>query len=228
MRTFFLFWLLTWVTGNPILAGAIILLLFGGSYVLYSRRLYRARQAWRDVGRIRELRAELAINPENAKARSDLGEVLARKGRFDEALVNLKRAITRCDDQPDTNFYLGWTRLALGDLEQGRRYIMRALELNPRFGYGEPHLRLGDYFFARGEYKEAIPHYEAFRAIHSSGVEGLYKLGECYLAIGDRVRGIEVLREAASVFRAAPWYRRQEERAWGRKAVRTLRKSGRA
>ncbi len=226
MRTFLLFWLLTWVTGNPILAGVIILLLFGGSYLLYSRRLYRFRQVWRDVARIRELRAELAINPENAKARSDLGEMLARKGRFAEALPHLEKAITRCDDQPDTNFYLGWTHLALGDMEQGRRYIMRALELNPRFGYGEPHLRLGDYFFARGEHKEAIPHYEAFRDIYTSGVEGLYKLGECYLATGQREKATDVLRGAVSAFQTAPWYRRQEERAWGRKAKRTLRRAG--
>jgi tetratricopeptide (TPR) repeat protein len=228
MRTFFLFVLLSWITGNPILAGAIILLLFGGSYLLYSRRLYRFRQAWRDVARVRELRAELAVNPENAKARSDLGEMLARKGRFGEALPHLERAITRCDDQPDTNFYLGWTYLALGDLERGRRYVNRALELNSRFGYGEPHLRLGDFFFARGEYKEAIPHYEAFRAIYTSGVEGLYKLGECYLAADQREKGIEVLREGVEAFRAAPWYRRQEERAWGRKAKRALRKAGRS
>ena len=53
MRTFFLFVLLSWVTGNPILAGAIILLILGGSYLLYSRRLYRLRQAWLDLGRIR-------------------------------------------------------------------------------------------------------------------------------------------------------------------------------
>lgn len=226
MRTFLLFWLLTWITGNPILAGAIILLLFGGSYLLYSRRLYRFRRVWRDLARIRELRAELAVNPENAKARSDLGEALARKGRFDDALIHLEKAITRCDDQADTNFYLGWTYLALGDLEQGRRYIMRALELNPRFGYGEPHLRLGNYFFARGEYKEAIPHYEAFRDIYSSGVEGLYKLGECYLAVGEREKGIEALREAVGAFRSAPWYRRQEDRSWGRKARWALRKAG--
>lgn len=228
MRTFLLFWLLTWVTGNPILAAAIILLLFGGSYLLYSRRLYRVRQAWRDVARIRELQAELAVNPENAKARSDLGEILARKGRFDEALVHLEKAITRCDDQPDTNFYLGWTHLALGDLEHGHQSIMRALELNPRFGYGEPHLCLGDFFFVRAEYNQAIPHYEAFRAIYSSGVEGLYKLGECYLATGQREKGIEVLREAVGAFSSAPWYRRQEDRAWGRKARRALRKAGRA
>jgi hypothetical protein len=53
MRTFFLFVLLSWVTGNPILAGAIILLILGGSSLLYSRRLYRLRQAWLDLGRIR-------------------------------------------------------------------------------------------------------------------------------------------------------------------------------
>ena len=228
MRTFFLFVLLSWVTGNPILAGAIILLILGGSYFLYSRRLYRFRQIWRDGARIRRLQAELAINPEDAKARSDLGELLVRKSRFVEALGHLERAITRCDDLPDTNFYLGWTHLALGDQQQGQRHIMRALELNPRFGYGEPHLRLGDCFFARGEYKEATPHYEAFRAIHRSGVEGLYKLGECYLATGEREKAVEVLREAVAAFRVAPWYRRQEERRWGRKAGRTLRKAGTA
>ena len=226
MRTFFLFVLLSWVTGNPILAGAIILLIIGGSYLLYSRRLYRLRQAWLDLGRIRKLRAELAVNPDDAKGRSDLGAILVRKGRFAEALVELEKAITRCDDLPDTNFYLGWTHLALGRVEQGRRYIVRTLELNPRFGYGEPHLRLGDFFFARGEYKEAIPHYEAFRAIHSSGVEGLYKLGECYLAIDEREKASEALREAVAAFRDSPWYKRQQEQGWGRKARRALRRAG--
>jgi len=228
MRTVFLFVLLSWVTGNPLLAAGIILLILGGSYLLYSRRLYRFRQVWRDRAGIRRLQAELAVNPENAKARSDLGAILVRKGRFAEALDHLEKAIPRCDDVPDTNFYLGWTCLALGDLERGRRHIMRALELNPRFGYGEPHLRLGDYFFARGEYKEAIPHYEGFRSIHSSGVEGLYRLGECYLAIGERQEGIEALREAIAAYRASPWYKRQEERAWSRKARWALRKAGSA
>ena len=228
MRTFFLFVLLSWLTGNPILAGGIILLILGGSYLLYSRRLYRYRQAWRELGRIRQLRAELAVNPEDAKARSDLGAILARKGKFAEALVELEKAIRRCDDVPDTNFYLGWTHLMLGDLERGHQYVMRALELSPRYGYGEPHLRLGDYFFARGEHKEAIPHYEAFRSIYSSGVEGLYKLGECYRAIGEREKAIAALQEAVAAFRDSPWYRRQEERGWGRKARRALRKAGRS
>jgi tetratricopeptide (TPR) repeat protein len=226
MRAVFLFALLSWITGNPILAGVIVLVIVGGSYLLYSRRLYRFRETWRDRARIRTLQADLAINPDDAKARSDLGGILVRKGRFVEALGYLQKAIARCDDLPDTNFYLGWTHLALGDLEQGRRYVSRALELNPRFGYGEPHLRLGNFFFERGEYKEAVSHYEAFRAIHSSGIEGLYKLGESYLAIGERDKAIDRFREAVGAFQTAPWYRRQEERRWGRKARRALRKAG--
>jgi len=227
MRLFFLFVLGSWITGNPILAGLIVLAIVTGSSLLYARRFYRFRQAWRDAARARRLHAELAVNPEDAKARSDLGELLVRKGRWAEALGHLERAIARCDDLPDTNFYLGWAYLALGNLEQGRRYIARALELNPRFGYGEPHLRLGDFFYQRGDYEEAIRHYEAFRAIHTSGLEGWCKLGECYLAVGDRERAIEVLRAAAEAYRSAPWYRRQEEGAWGRRAVRTLRRTGR-
>ncbi len=225
MRAVFLFALLSWITGNPITAAVIVLVIAGGSYLLYSRRLYRLREAWQDSARARRLQADLAINPDDAKARSDLGAILVRKGRFAEALGHLQKAITRCDDVPDTNFYLGWSHLALGDLERGRRYVSRALELNPRFGYGEPHLRLGDFFFARREYKEAIPHYEAFRGIYSSGFEGLYKLSECYLAVGEREKAIEVLREAVESYRTAPWYRRQEERRWGRKARRALRKN---
>jgi tetratricopeptide (TPR) repeat protein len=225
MRAVFLFALLSWITGNPIAAAVVVLAIIGGSYLLYSRRFYRLRDAWRENARIRKLEADLAINPDDAKARSDLGGILVRKGRFAEALGHLQKAITRCDDLPDTNFYLGWSHLAAGDLEQGRRYMTRALELNPRFGYGEPHLRLGDFFYQRGEYREAIPHYESFRGIFSSGLEGLCKLGECYLAVGDRKSGIEVLGEAAQAYRTAPWYRRQEEGGWGRKATRALKKN---
>ncbi len=228
MRTFFLFALLTWLLDSPILAGLVLLAIFGGGYLLYSRRLFRWRQRWKDRGEVRQLRATLAVNPEDAKAHSDLGGLLARRGRFAEALPHLEKAIARCDDIPDTNFNLGWALLKEGNLEKGRRYIAAALAINPRFGYGEPHLRLGDYFFERKEYKEAIPHYEASREVHGSGMEAATKLGECYLAIGEPEKAVAVLREAVAVYRTLPWFRKQEERAWARKAKAALRRAGRA
>ncbi len=227
MRTLFLFWFLTWLLDDPLLAGLILLALFAGSYLLYSRRLFRWRQRWRDRGTARRLEETLAINPEDIRAHSDLGGLLARRGRFAEALPHLEKAITRCDDIPDTNFYLGWTFLKQGDLEKGRRYIEAALAINPRYGFGEPHLRLGDYFFDRKEYKEAIPHYEACREVHTSGMEAAAKLGESYLATGEKEKATTTLREAVALYRTLPWFRKQEERGWARKAKAACRRAAR-
>jgi tetratricopeptide (TPR) repeat protein len=228
VRTFFLFALLAWLLDSPILAGLILLAIFGGGYLLYSRRFFRWRQGWKERGEARQLRATLAVNPEDAKAHSDLGGLLARRGRFAEALPHLEKAIARCDDVPDTNFYLGWALLKQGNLERGRGYVEAALAINPRYGYGEPHLRLGDYFFERKEYKEAIPHYEASREAHGSGLEAATKLGESYLAIGEPDNACAVLREAVTIYRTLPWFRKQEERGWARKAKAALRRARRA
>ena len=225
MRTFFLFWLLTWLLGSPLLAGLIILALFVGGYLLYSRRLFMWRRRWRDRALARLLEADLAVNPADAKAHSDLGGLLARRGRFAEALPHLEQAIARSDDIPDTNFFLGWTLLELGDLERGRRCLQAALDLNPRFAFGEPHLRLGDFFAARQAWREAVPHYEASREIHASGMESAYKLGECHLAVGEREKAGRALEGALTVYRALPWFRKQEERGWARRARAALRRA---
>jgi len=228
VRTFFLFALLTWLLGSPILAGFILLVIFGGGFLLYSRRLFRWRRRWRDGAAARQLQESLAINPEDAKAHSDLGGLLVRRGRIAEALPHLEKAIPRCDDIPDTNFYLGWGLLKEGDLETGRRYIEAALAINPRYGFGEPHLRLGDYFFEQMDYKRAIPHYEASREVHSSGMEAATKLGESYLAIGEKEKAASTLQDAVTIYRTLPWFRKQEERGWARKAKVMLRRARRA
>ncbi|HET8578828.1 MAG TPA: tetratricopeptide repeat protein [Methylomirabilota bacterium] len=225
MRTFFLFALLAWLLESPLLAALVLVAFVGGSYLLFSRRLYRWRQRWYDRARARHLEATLAVNPEDAKARSDLGSLLARRGRFAEALPHLEMAIRRSDDLPGPNFYLGWTLLNQGDLERGRSCIEAALAIDPRFGYGEPHLRLGDYFFGRREYRDAIPHYEACRGIHGSGMEAAAKLGECYLAVGDKERAAKLLSEALGVYRTLPWFGKQEQRGWARRAKAVLRRA---
>ena len=225
MRTFFLFWLLAWLLGSPLLAGLVLLALFAGSYLLYSRRLFALRRRWRERVLARRLEAVLAVNPADAKAHSDLGGLLARRGRFADALQHLEQAIGRSEDIPDTNFFLGWTLLELGDLERGRRHLQTALALNPRFGFGEPHLRLANYFFERRAWGEAIPPYEASREMHGSGMEAAWKLGECYLALGEREQAARVLEPALATYRALPWFRRQEERPWARRARAALRRA---
>jgi tetratricopeptide (TPR) repeat protein len=224
MRHFFLFALLAWITGSPLLALLVVLALAAGSWWAGSRYAWRLGQrirAWGEAGR---LRRALAINPHDAKARTDLGGLLVRQGRFTEARAELERAFARVDDLPEANYALGLALLHDGDEERGRALVERALSLNPKFGYGEPHLRLGDFRAARGQWDSALEHYGQATTIHGSSVEGWYKLGDALERLGRHDEARRALQDALASYRTAPWYRRSEDRPWKRRASRLLRR----
>lgn len=223
MSRFFLFALLSWITGNPILALLVIIALsvpgwWAGSR--YAWQLSRKMRAWGEAGR---LRRTLAVNPHDVKARADLGAILVRQGRFREARRELEQAMPRADDLPEANYALGLCLLHDGETEKGRELVERALALNPKYGYGEPYLRLGDFRADRGEWEQAAERYGQATNIHSSTVEGWYKLAEARHRVGKHDEAKAALREAVSSYRNAPWYQRSEGRPWVRRARRLLR-----
>lgn len=223
MSRFFLFALLTWITGNPLLAVLVIILLSLPGWWAGSRwafRLSRKVRSWGEAGR---LRRTLAINPHDAKARTDLGAILTRQGRFREARAELEQALPRVDDLPEANYYLGLCLLNDGEADRGRALVERALALNPKFGYGEPYLRLGDFRAERGEWARAAERYRQAMDIYGSSVEGWCKLGQALSELGRRDEARAALQEALASYRTAPWYRRSEDRPWKRRAVRLLR-----
>ena len=223
MGRFFLFAILTWITGSPLLAVAILIALavpswFAGSR--YAFRFSRKVRAWGEAGR---LRRALAINPHDAKARVDLGAILTRQGRFREARAELEQVLPRVDDLPDANYFLGLCLMNDGAAEQGRSLVERALAINPKFGYGEPYLRLGDFHAERSEWAPAAERYRQAVDIYGSSVEGWSKLGRALIELARKEEAREALREALASYRTAPWYRRQEDRPWKRRANRLLR-----
>lgn len=223
MGRFFLFALLTWITGNPLLAILVLIALSVPSWWAGSRwawRLSRKVRAWGEAGR---LRRALAVNPHDAAARTELGAILVRQGRFREARAELTRAMPRVDDLPEANYSLGLCLLHDGEMEKGRELVERALALNPKFGYGEPYLRLGDFRAERGEWEQAAERYRQATAIHSSSVEGWYKLGQALDHLGKRDEARAALQEALTSYRTAPWYRRSDDRPWKRRASHLLR-----
>lgn len=214
MEKFFLFALLSWITGNPLVALLAVLLLSGAGYGYLSGGLFRIPRALERWQTIRELRHTVRVNPHDAPARSDLGRLLVEAGRPRAALPHLEAAAARMPEIPETLYYLGAARLGAGDVEGGRRLIAAALARDPKLRYGEPHLCLGDDHLARGEPAGAIPHLEAFTATNASSVEGRYKLARAYLAAGAPDRAHAMLDEAIAVYRRAPAFKRREERLW--------------
>ena len=228
MLKFALFALLTMLTGSVWFAILVVLavyLLIDVQYLGVSRVVLRYVRTARDIG---ELRRDVTINPHNAAAQNDLGRMLIQNGRYADAVAPLERAIERLADSDETNYYLGLAYLQTGRDDDGRRLIRKAIEMNPRFRYGEPFLRLGEYELAHGRLSEARELFERFEQIHSSSVEGFFLHGELYRRLGDADAARRFYRKAIDAFRRSPFYKRRDERRWLWKARLALWRMSRA
>jgi tetratricopeptide (TPR) repeat protein len=214
MRSLLLFSLLTWMTGNPILALVIVALISAAGYGYVTARIFRIPQAINRWLAIRELERTVAANPHDANARADLGRLLVEAGRPARALPHLEAAHARAPEVAETTYYLGAARLRVGNEAGGRSLVEEALARDPRIGYGEPYLRLADFYLDRGRAAEALPHLERFTEMHASSVEGQYKLARAALSTGQPDRARAALDEAVRAYRGAPRFKRREERLW--------------
>ncbi len=214
MRNLLLFFFFTFLTGSPIIAILLIVgiyLLLDYQYVGASRALVRT---FRRGSEIRSLKHVLLINAHDAAARSDLGRLLVHARRHKEAVGHLEQAYERMHDSEETICFLGLAYLWTGKVEEGEKLILQALELNPKFRYGEPYLKWGEYLLDAGKNQEAVKILEKFGTIHTSSVEGNYLLGEAYRKIGDAGKAKSSYKTALDMFRRSPAYKRRQERPW--------------
>jgi hypothetical protein len=218
MGKLLIFALLSWVTGSPLAALLLLLLLSGAGYGYVSGRLFRIPRALERWTAIRELQRTITTNPYDATARSELGRLLVETGRHARALPHLEAAAARMPEDPETLYYVGAARVGTGDLDGGRPLIEQALARDPKVRYGEPHLVLARAYLARHEPALALVHLEQLTAIHSSSIEGRYHLARAYLATGQPDRARAAADEAVAVYRASPPFRRREERLWSWRA----------
>jgi len=206
------------LTGSPVIAILVILALYLAldyQFVGISRGLFkRVRRS----GAIRTYQKDLSINPHDAAARRDLGRLLVESGRYPEAIPHLKKALERIPDSEEAACDLGLAYMWTGRVSEGEGLVRQALSQNPKFRYGDPYLRWGEYLLHAGRPTEAADRLEHFRSIFSSSVEGHYLLGKAYLQSGDKAKALTAFRAALDMFRRSPGYKRREERVWAWKA----------
>lgn len=213
MTKIFAFSLLWYLTGNPFLAILILLVLF---YVLDRRyvgimpNIFRPFQLIRKAARLRQ---DLSSNPHNTSAKLELARIYMERKKFQEALPYLEPTLTIMEDSADVHYEIGLCYLKLGELDKGIRFMVKALELNPRVKYGEPYLRMSE-ALAEVNPEKAVAYLEQFREVHSSSCEAYYRLGLLYQQLGRTHDAKQAFRETLDIYRGLPRYSRRQQRRW--------------
>lgn len=218
LSRFFLFYLLMYLTGSPFFAVLVIIALYLLLDYQFTGFMRRGFGAIRIASEIAGLKKEIALNPHNAAALSDIGRLLVMRRKESQALPYLEQAYERLSESEETTYYLGLAYLKTGQEGRGEALLLKTLEMNPRFRYGEPALRLAEHYAEKKKITEALAKFDQFFSIHSSSSEGYYKFGRLQLQIGNIGRAIESFQKAIEVFKLSPSFKKREDRLWAYKA----------
>lgn len=211
MSKFILFGLLAWLTGSPLMALVVLVVVY---YVIDRRfiGLFPSITApFKRSSRLRELKRHLRTHIHDTAAKLETARLLIQKKRYAEAERYLRQALPIMEDSAEVWYELGLCRLKQGDLTEGEDRIRQALALNPRVAYGEPYLRLAE-AVAGNEPEKAAACLREFRELNSSSCEAYYRLGQIYARLGKQAEAKEAYRETVDVYRSLPKYKRRSER----------------
>ncbi|MGA2508464.1 MAG: tetratricopeptide repeat protein [Chitinispirillaceae bacterium] len=90
-------------------------------------------------------------------AHNNLGHLLADKGRTDEAMAQLLKAVEINPNYGDAQYNLGVLFTDRGRTDEAKAHYLKAVELNPNNAYA--HINLGTLFADKGRTDEAMAHY---------------------------------------------------------------------
>lgn len=154
-----------------------------------------AYQARGDFGKAAEyFRSAVEKKPDYAEAHNNLGIVLSRLGRGDEAIREFTAAASNVlYSTPEVAYYnLGEEYRSRKDLRKAEEMYRRSISLNDR--YGEAYLRLALLYRERGQRAEAARVLESCVTTNPAFAPAWLDLGQAYVSLGRT-------REATEAFR---------------------------
>lgn len=214
MSTWLLWSLISIVTGNPLLAAGIVLVL----WFLGDRATFRVLpdfgRWFRRSGRAAQLRRELDMNPHDRRARFALAEVHLDAGRPRQAIPLLRSNVEAGDRDVFTLAALGTALARAGLHEEAERLLAEARRLDPEFRMGELDLVLGRMRLTLGDAAGAREPLARLVSTRPGTVEGRYHLARALDRLGDPAGAARLRDEAWHEYAQMPRFRRREERPW--------------
>jgi tetratricopeptide (TPR) repeat protein len=218
MSNWFLWMVLSAVTGSPVLAAVLVL-----GFLWTADRFtvgilpspFRALKRWQ---RASHLERVLQSNPHDRRARYELADLWVQRRRYAAAVEVLKPNLEAGDEDVGTLFLLGVAYLGSGNAARGELLLDEAAKLEPGYQMSSIDLERGRWRLARGDVKGAVEALGRLVAARPGTVEGRVLLARA-LDQGGRDGDAALMREEAwKEYVAAPGFQRRRERLWAWRA----------
>jgi type IV pilus assembly protein PilF len=152
----------------------------------------------------RDYRRALELKPDYSEAHNDLGQLLARAGRLEEAVREFDLAlesmwyrepfVARCNK--------GQALWRMGKHEEGMAEIRACLKLAPRYCQG--HRELGRIELEQGRLKEALEALGRYAELCDKTADAWFQLGLAQMKAGDPDRAREAFEKCEAMGGADP------------------------
>ncbi len=214
MKAIPLYFLLSMLTGNPILALVVLLLLYGFIDRLYFRFLPDFFAPLKRNSRIKNLQRLIYLNPSNADALLELGVLYFEKRRYDRCIEYLNRAGEKIENSARLYMYLGMASFEINNSSGGIKFLEKALELNPSVGYGLPYVYMLRYHLESGNSQKELFSKLEERFQSFANTENFFRMGKVYKNSGDRIKAKEMFEHALRDYTYCPRALRKLHRRW--------------
>jgi tetratricopeptide (TPR) repeat protein len=212
------FSILWWITGNPLVAAAIVLLGYAIADWYTFGFLRGVARAVRNLRRAPGLSREIAVNPHDRRARAQLGEILVEQGRYARAIEVLGPAAQQDPHDLTALYLLGIACLRTGRMQEGELFLYGVHEADPEFRLGRAPLEIGANRLRRGDAEGGVEPLREYVSLHPHRVEGHYLLSRALRGSGDAA-GAELERKRAwEEYETALPYQQRTERLWAWRA----------
>jgi len=157
----------------------------------------RQVETWRDSETL--WRRAVAVDPENAAARNNLGDYLCWRGRFDEAIAEFREMVRIAPASAEAHNNLGYALRVHGDLDAAIDEYREALRVNPKFAEACDNWGLA--LRQQGLREEAAARFADALRLRPDYADAHHNLGVTFAELG---RTDDAVRELVEATRLAP------------------------
>ncbi len=192
------------------------------AYWYLGRDLSRIGDGLRARQNFRRMLDAAAMNPHDADAQVQLGNIYLQRRQVSEAVKRFQNALAIRPDEIDAHFQLGRLDRRQGRLKEALAHFQVVMQQDQKHSQSEILRELGALYNEAKQYEDARTMLEAYIERRPYDPEGLYHYGFALESLGRKDEARQAYQRCVEAAQAAPRYRMHETAPWSRMAQKRL------